>query len=187
MIRAAVIVALLASLAACKPPPTDADLATSDAAASVGPSAPIDSPDIEGAIWSDSPTTPGRIIYGIPGEPPLFALACREMGDLPIILITRYAPADERAGAMAAFIGNGHVSRIPVDATEIDGGSYWKTEISADSEDLEVLTGTREVAVTIPGGGRLVLNPSHRPSEFIENCRASASVDTISEDAEPAQ
>ena len=98
------------------------------------------------------------------------------MGDHPSILITRYAPADEGAEAMAAFIGNGHIARIPVDETEIDIGSFWRTELSAFSEDLEVLTGTREVAVTIPGAGRLVLNPSQRPAQFIEDCRASPSV-----------
>ena len=164
------------ALGACKPPPTDADLAARDVTLAQGPSAPIDSPDIEGAVWSDSTITAGRIIYGIPGEPPLFALGCGDIGDHPSILITRYAPADKDAGALAAFIGNGHVARIPVDATEIEGASFWRTEISAFSEDLEVLTGTREVAVTIPGGGRLVLNASQRPGAFIEDCRASPSV-----------
>ncbi|MBO6944113.1 hypothetical protein [Altererythrobacter sp.] len=176
MIRAAVMVTLLASAAACKPPPTDAGLVAGDVAASQGPSEPIDSPDTEGAVWSDSPITRGRIIYGIPGEPPLLALGCGDMGDQPSILITRYAPADKDAEGVAALIGNGHVARIPVTAIEIDGGSYWRAEISAFSEELEVLTGTRELAVTIPGGGRLVLNPSHRTGEFIEDCRASPSV-----------
>lgn len=180
--------ALLAfTISACKPPPTDADMASRSVATQDGPSAPINSPDTEGAVWSDSPITSGRIIYGIPGEPPLFALGCGDMGGHPGILITRYAPADESAEAMAAFIGNGHVSRIPVDATEVDGGSYWRTEVSTFSEDLEVLTGTREVAVTIPGAGRLVLNPSQLPGEFIEDCRASGSAEAISEDAQPAQ
>ncbi len=174
--RINIALTLICALTACKPPPTDADLAARDAVASDGPSAPIDSPDTEGAIWSDSPITTGRIIYGIPGEPPLLALGCGDMGDHPSIRITRYADADEGAGAFAAFIGNGHVARIPVDATEIDGASVWFAEISAFSEDLEVLTGTREAAVTIPGAGRLVLNPSQRPAAFIEDCRASPSV-----------
>jgi hypothetical protein len=169
--------ALVLALSACKPPPTDADIAARDVTSNQsGPSAPIDSPDTEGAVWSDSPITTGRIIYGIPGQPPLLALGCGDMGDHPSILITRYALADEGAEAMAAFIGNGHIARIPVDATEIDNGSFWRTELSAFSEDLEVLTGTRQVAVTIPGAGRLVLNPSQRPTQFIEDCRASTSV-----------
>ena len=167
---------LFAALNACKPPPTDADMVAGDMAAQVGPSEPIDSPDTEGAIWSDSPITTGRIIYGIPGEAPLLALGCGDMGDHPSILITRYAPADEGAEAVAAFIGNGHVARIPVYATDIDNGSFWRTEISAFSEELEVLTGTRELAVTIPGGGRLVINPSQLPGAFIEECRASPAV-----------
>lgn len=164
------------ALAACKPPPTDADMADGGGSVQQGPSLPIDSPNVEAAVWSDSPITTGRIIYGIPGETPLFALGCGDMGDHPSILMTRYARADEGAKAFAAFIGNGHVARIPIDATEIDGASYWHTEVSAFSDDLEVLTGAREVAVTIPGGGRLILNPSQRPGEFIEACRASPSV-----------
>lgn len=181
------VIASTIALTACKPPPTDADLASRDVALPDGPSAPIDSPDTEGAIWSDSPVAADRIIYGIPGEAPLFALGCSEMSDGPAILITRYAPADEGAGALAAFIGNGHVSRIPVDAVQLDAGSFWQTEISAVSEDLEVLTGTREVALTIPGGGRLVLNASTRPAEFIAACRGPDFAETVSEDVEPAQ
>lgn len=186
--KVALTVAVIAStiaLNACKPPPTDADLASRDATSPEGPSAPINAPETEGAIWSDSPVVAGRIIYGIPGEAPLFALGCSELSGSPAILITRYAPADEGAGALAAFIGNGHVSRIPVDAVQLDAGSFWQTEIPAVSEDLEVLTGTREVAVTIPGGGRLVLNASTRPAEFIAACRGPDTSEMVSEDAEP--
>jgi len=176
ILRSSSLTLLLLAAHACKPPPTDADMASRDVAALDGPSAPIDSPETEGAVWSDSPISTSRIIYGMPGEPPLLALGCGDMGDHPSIVITRYAPADEGAGALAAFIGNGHVARIPVDATEIDNGSYWHAELSVFSEEMEVLTGTREVAVTIPGAGRLVLNPSPRPGDFIEACRASPSV-----------
>ena len=128
--------ALLLAAFACKPPPTDADLASRQVSAPPGPSAPIDSPDTEGAIWSNSTISSDRIIYGIPGGRPLLALDCGDMGDHPSILITRYAPADKDAEGVAAFIGNGHVARIPVAAIEIDGGSYWRAEISAFSEEL---------------------------------------------------
>ena len=160
---------------ACKPPPTDADLAAREVIMPSGPSEPIDSPATQGAAWSDSPLEVGRIIYGIPGEPPLLALECSSAGSSPGIVITRYAPADEGSGAMAAFIGNGHVARIPIDATELAQGTFWQTELPADSAELEVLTGTREVALTIPGGGRLAINPSQRLGEFIETCRAPPS------------
>lgn len=186
MMRWPLILFCALAASACKPPPTDADIASRDAALPTGPSEPIDSPDTEGALWSDSPVTPGRIIYGIPGNAPLIALDCTQSGGQPMIRLTRYALADEGAGALAALIGNGHVARIPVDATEADGASIWVAEIAAGSADWEVLTGTREVAVTIPGAGRLVLNPSPRPAQFIEQCRETASTGTISADAQPA-
>lgn len=175
------------ALAGCKPPPTDADIAASEAAAPVSPSEPIDSPETEGAIWADSQEA-GRILYGIPGEPPLMALACGEANGQPSIRLTRYALADRGAQAFAALIGNGHVSRIPVDATEVEGASIWQGDIPASDPKLEVLTGSREVGVTIPGAGRLVLNRSSRPGELIEACRAAAEPDAeASEDAAPAQ
>ena len=168
-----VLAATIAALSACKPPPTDADISSREVAQAQGPSAPIASPDTEGAIWSDSPISEGRIIYGIPGEPPLLALGCNSSSVEPSIIITRYAPADEGAEAAAAFIGNGHVARIPMQATEIDGGSFWRSEVIASSESLEALSGPRDLAVTLPGGGRLVINASQRPGAFIQTCRGS--------------
>ncbi|KUO58166.1 MAG: hypothetical protein APF78_07125 [Sphingomonadales bacterium BRH_c3] len=173
-------------LAACKPPPTDADIAVSEPAAPRGPSEPIDSPDTEGAIWADS-AVPARIIYGIAGEPSLISLGCIEAQGVPTIRLTRYAQADANAKAFAALIGNGHISRIPIDATEVDGEWLWQAELPASDPDWEVLTGRREVAVTIPGAGRVVLNPSPRPGVLIESCIASAPAETISGDAAPVQ
>lgn len=173
--RSPFIIALLCAVAACKPPPTDADIAAADAVAPEAPSKPILSPDTEGAVWADSRVA-GRILYGIAGKPPLLALSCGDAGDQPTIRITRYARADEGAQAFAAFIGNGHVARIPVDASNIDGASVWFAEIPAFDPRLEVLTGAREIAVTLPGAGRLVLNPSHYPGQLIERCRSAPSV-----------
>lgn len=186
VLRALPLIAVLA-LAACKPPPTDADIAGGEPMALAGPSEPIDSPDTEGAIWVDS-STAGRIIYGIAGEHPLLALACLEDQPEPVIRLTRYAEADEEAKAFVALIGNGHIARIPIDATEVDGTWLWQAEVPAEDPELEVLTGGREVAVTIPGAGRLVVNSSKRPSALIEDCRAKVSAaNELSEDAAPVQ
>lgn len=171
--RCYVLLLPLLALAACKPPPTDASVAGAKSAMSNRPSEPIASPDTKGAIWGNSQTE-GRILYGLPGEAPLLALACDAVGGQPVIRITRHALADMGAGAFAAFIGNGHASRIPIDAREVDGASVWQAELPANDPRLEVLTGRREVAVTIPGAGRLVVNPSARPGEVIEACRALA-------------
>ncbi len=169
--RCAPMLLPLLALAACKPPPTDAAVVGAEPAAATRPSEPIASPETKGAIWANS-QSPSRILYGLPGLPPLFALACDDRGARPVIRITRYARADKGAGAFAAFIGNGHISRIPIDAKEIAGTTVWEADVPADDPKLEVLTGRREVAVTIPGAGRLVLNPSPRPGEIIESCRA---------------
>lgn len=176
----------LLALAACKPPPTDSDIASAEAALPPGPAEPIDSPETEGAIWADS-ATGGRIIYGIAGEPSLLALACIEAEGAPVIRLTRFAVADPDALAFVALIGNGHVARIPIDAVEIDGKWLWQADIAADDPHLEALTGRREIAVTIPGAGRMVLNASPRPAQLIESCRAGAPAGEISEAAAPAR
>ncbi|MFZ9395143.1 MAG: hypothetical protein ACO25F_03660 [Erythrobacter sp.] len=169
---AAAILPVLA-LAACKPPPTDAAIVAGDTPERARPSEPIASPDTEGAVWGNS-QTPQRILYGLPGKPPMLALGCAQGPHGPVIRITRFALADHGAGAFAALIGNGHISRIPIDAKEVGGVSVWQAEIPAIDPKLEVLTGRREIAVTIPGAGRLVLNPSARPGEVVEACRALA-------------
>lgn len=184
--RGAIFLALVLAAVACKPPPTDADMAGGQGADAQGPSAPLDSPDSEGALWADSRAA-GRILYGKPGEPPLLALACDTSGNAPAIRITRFAPADRGAAAFAALIGNGHVARIPMDATEIDGASVWFAQLGAAHPDLDVLTGRREVAMTVPGAGRLVLNPSTRPGELIEACRAQGEDAPLSAPGAPDQ
>lgn len=185
VLRALPLAAVLL-LAGCKPPPTDANIAGGEPTALEGPSEPIDSPNTEGAIWAQSRTA-GRLIYGIPGEPSLLAVACIQGEGAPAaIRLTRYAEADAEAQAFVALIGNGHVARIPINATESDGAWLWETTAPADSPDWEVLTGRRDVAVTIPGAGRLVLNPSPLPGELIDTCRANAPDAGISANAAPA-
>ncbi|WP_427964841.1 hypothetical protein [Altererythrobacter sp.] len=179
----------LIALAACKPPPTDETRARFPLDGQRdGPSQPIDSPDSSNAIWADS-KTPGRIIYGNPGEAPMLALACVEEAGTPMLQITRYAPADEGAGALMALIGNAHIERLPVDAVEAAPEAYlWEGSYPASAPALEVLTGRREVSLTIPGAGKLTLNPSERPRMLIESCRGDQKEDAeiVSEGAEPA-
>src|SRR3546814_915851 len=91
-----VIISLaLATLAACKPPAADEAMArTMVTHALIGPSAPLASPDSEGAVWSAS-KVPGRILYGQPGAAPLLALECEGTGKEALVRISRIAPADE--------------------------------------------------------------------------------------------
>ncbi len=159
------------ALCACKPPATDdyverVDLAQTSAA--VGE--PLPSPDATDAVWAQ--TTADRIVYGIPGQVPFLALACDvNAAGAAQIHITRFAPADARAKALLALIGNGHIARLPVDAKWNGRAWLWEGSVSADDPRSEVLTGTRKITATLPGAGMLDLNPSPMPSQLVEACR----------------
>ena len=173
------------ALAACKPPASDEYTErTRIAPRAEAPSEPIASPDTEGAVWAATDNA-DRLLYGKPGERPFFALECTDQGGLPLVAYTRFAKADAHAKAILALIGNGHVSRLKIDATE--RGDVWRWEGAIEAEDpaLDVLTGTRQVEATVPGAGSLILNPSALPGGLVERCRRQE--DTQPEDisAEP--
>lgn len=163
---------LLAVLAACKPPASDDYVERTRIDTPVeGPAEPIDSPDTEGAIWA--PAAEGaRLLYGKPGERPLFAVECLSDGSEPMLGYTRFARADADAQAVLALIGNGHVARLKIDAVQIGDVWRWEGAIEAADQRLDVLTGNREVEATVPGAGSVILNPSALPGELVERCRA---------------
>lgn len=175
----------LALLAACNPPAADRYVARIGVEERAAPLPPIASPDTVGAIWAPTAANPMRLVYGKPGEKPLFALACGGKPGAPELTYTRFAIADANAKAVLALIGNGHVARLTIDATR--SGKYWLWQGSAapTSEDFEVLTGARQVEATVPGAGSLILNASQLPGELITRCRALAPpAETGSEPAE---
>lgn len=175
--RAAVFVVVL-TLAACKPPPTDADmLREMPEAEPTFASDPLPSPETEGALWAPSPQDAARIIYGIPGEPALLALDCLNESAPPRLRITRIAPADEGAGALLALVGNGHIGRIAVDASDVGGRNVWRGEALAADLVWEPLKGPRSLTITVPGAGMVTVNPSALPSRFVEACRFGEDVD----------
>lgn len=160
----------LALLAACKPPAADGYVErTGREPAGPFASEPLPSPDTTGAVWAPS-EDPGRILFGLPGKPPLVALACSGTS----IELTRFAPADPDAQALAALVGNSHVVRIPVDAVPSGRASIWRGSVAADHPGLEALTGAGPVELTIPGAGTVVLNPSPLPGALVTQCRPSA-------------
>ena len=178
MVRSAlfptIAAAPLLALAACKPPPTDADMTRAlPEAAPTFASDPLPSPETEGAMWAPSQQNSDRLVYGIPGFAALVTIECIEtQSALPQIQITRLSPADEGAGAMLAMVGNGHIGRMPVDAREVSGRLAWQGEALAADTVWEPLAGPRALGVTVPGAGRVEVNPSALPGEFIEECRA---------------
>lgn len=165
----------LIALAACKPPPTDADTARAATIVSLqAPSPPLPSPDTTGAVWRMSEKQEGRIVYGLPGEPALLALDCLpgQSADAPAtIRIARYAPADRGAGALLALIGNGAIGRLEVDAVRQGQRQFWQGEAPANNPGWEPLGGPREMTATVPGAGLVRLNPSPLPMQFLEACR----------------
>ncbi|KPF61777.1 hypothetical protein [Porphyrobacter sp. AAP60] len=167
--------ALAGALAGCKPPPTDAAVARATLAPSAaGPSTPLPSPDTAGAVWAAG-AQPLRLVYGVPGQPVLLALECRNAGSAEAALtITRHAPADSGAGALLALIGNGAIGRIEVDATTIGERILWQGERLAGDKAWEPLAGPREITVTVPGAGLVRINPGAMASELLSECRGAA-------------
>lgn len=167
---------LLLVLAACKPPASDEYVErTRLPERRDAPAMPLASPGTDGAIWA--PATGGaRLLYGKPGERPLFALECVEAKVPPAISFTRYAPADAHAKAVLALIGNGHVKRLKIDAVRVGEAWLWRGELAANDPAWDVMTGAREIEATVPGAGSLKLNPSPLPGQLVEQCRAPASI-----------
>lgn len=170
------LIVLTAGLSACKPPPTDADVARAATIVSLrGPSAPIASPDTTGALWSPSAASPDRLVYGRPGEPAMLAIECLRSsgGETPAhIRISRHAPADSGARALLALIGNGAIGRLAVAATKQGPRQIWQGEAPADDRGWEPLSGPRKITATVPGAGLVRLNPSPLPMQFLRDCRS---------------
>ena len=169
------LLAPICFLAACKPPPTDADMrrVLPEAEPSFA-SDPMPSPDTTDAVWAYSERGEERLLYGTPGEPALVALECvRSEGSLGALRITRLAQADEGAGALLALVGNGHIGRIEVDASEVGNRLAWEGEEPAADTVWEPLAGPRQLTLTVPGAGMVTLNPSTLPAELIETCRGA--------------
>lgn len=164
----------LALLAGCNPPAADHYVARVGVSERDAPSPPIETPDTTGAIWAPSPRNPNRLIYGKQGQAPFFALECSLEGGQPLLTYTRFARADARAKAILALIGNGHVSRLKIDATRNGDFWLWQGSEPAESLNFEGLTGGRQVEATVPGAGSLILNPSALPGDLITRCRLRA-------------
>ena len=81
------------------------------------------------------------------------------------------SPADEGAGALMAFVGNGHIGRLEVYSVDIGGRFVWQGETLAADSALEPLAGPRQLTATIPGAGMVTLNPSPLPLAFLDDCR----------------
>src|SRR5690349_1332561 len=116
----------LTVLVACNPPAADDYVARVGVAGRDAPSPPIASPDTKGAVWAASAPDGTRLVYGKPGERVLFALACTGASMAPTLTYTRFERADPHAKAILALIGNGHVSRLKIDAVRNGNRWFWQ-------------------------------------------------------------
>lgn len=158
----------------CQPPAAEGYLEQKEGNGASGQVAvALSSPDVEGAVWAEVDGE-DRLLYGQPGKPPMFAIACLTDGNVPTLRLTRFAPADPGAKAFMALVGNGHVARLKVDATRSGKGWLWQGQTPLANERLGALTGARALEATVPGAGTLKLNASQLPGRLIERCRAAA-------------
>lgn len=132
---------------------------------------PAPSPNTTDALWTV--TQDGQALdFGRPDGDPLLSLGCRLRDDPPQVTITRHVGARPGQRALFPVIGNGTISRFPVDASLENGAWRWQGVFAADDARLDVFTGPREIEATLPGGGTVLMAGSRVPGEFIRWCRA---------------
>ena len=184
--RSRVALLCCALLAACSPPATDQYAARDREVAQTDTVLPpIASPDTTNAVWAPTQgdaEAPERVVFGEPGTPPLFALACSENEDGPVIRLTRFNTVEDGAQALIAVIGNGHIARWKVDATPRGSRNVWEGDVPLEDEDLEMFAGPRRIEATVPGGGSLELPADPLPARLIARCIANAEAQGVGEE-----
>jgi len=146
---------------------------------------PLLSPDTEGAGWTVS-ADQQAIEFARPGAEPFLTLAC-DLRETPATLtIVRHVPARPGQKALFPVLGNGTISRFKVDAALAEGEWRWEGVFPAGDPQFDVFTGPLELEATLPGGGKLLIEGSRIPGEFVNWCRAGGRVQRA-EEAEEAQ
>lgn len=138
----------------------------------------IASPDTADALWTVS-ANGQAIVFGKTGAPPLLTLECRLKESPAQLAIIRHVPSRPGLSALFPVLGNGTISRFPLDAKL--AGSEWRWEGALPASDPlnDVFTGTRELEATLPGGGTLLIGPSRIPGEFVNWCRAGGRLQRV--------
>lgn len=132
---------------------------------------PLPSPDTTSAVWTVAKN--GQSIhFANPGKKPLLTLMCNLRERPTKIAVSRHVPAQPGQSALFPVIGNGTISRLPVDAALEANEWQWRGIYLSTDERLDVFTGSGAVEATLPGGGTLVIKGSRMPGEFIRWCRA---------------
>jgi hypothetical protein len=104
----------------------------------------------------------------------LFAVECTHAADGTALLrLSRMTRAEPGAKALFALIGNGRISRLPMDVTRAGESGEWQGLVPAGDPRLDVLKGGNRIEATLPGGGTLKLPASSEPGRVLAACRAS--------------
>lgn len=112
--------------------------------------------------------------FGVAGQPDLIAVSCMHSPDGTAMLrLTRATRAAEGAKALFALIGNGRITRLPMDVVRAGEPGEWQATIPATDERLDVLKGGNRIEGTLPGGGTLMMPASSEPGRVLNECRAS--------------
>lgn len=139
------------------------------------PAEPLPSPTTDGARWTVGAN--GQAIdFGAAGQAPWLTLACDVRQAPATLTIVRHVRARPGLKALFPVIGNGTISRFPVDAVLHDGEWRWEGKLPAADPLLDVFTGPRDLTATLPGGGMLEIEGSRIPGEFVNWCRAGGRV-----------
>ena len=148
---------------------------------------PVPSPNTTDAVWTV--TDDGQTItFARPDSDPLISLGCLLRDDPPQVTIVRHLPARPGQSALLPVIGNGMISRFPVDAVLERGAWRWQGAFAADDPRLDAFTGPREIEATLPGGGTVQIGGSRVPGEFIRWCRARGRLqDALAQEAAEAE
>lgn len=138
-------------------------------------SLPMDSAPAQpkGGVWQAAGTI---LHFGVPGQADLLALRCVQAnaGSAAAIEIVRHTRAEDGAKALFALIGNGRVSRLPVNSVRGGESGEWRGALAVDDARLDVLKGGNRIEATLPGGGTLLLPASGEPGRLLASCRAAA-------------
>lgn len=132
---------------------------------------PLPSPDTAASGWTVA-TNGQSINFGSAGQKPMLTIACNLRERPTKITVSRHVIAQPGQTALFPVIGNGTISRLPVDAALENNEWQWRGIYLSTDERLDVFTGAGAVEATLPGGGTLQINGSRMPGEFIRWCRA---------------
>jgi hypothetical protein len=139
---------------------------------------PMDTAPVQPQGGSWQAAAADRVSFGLPGQPGLLTLRCipASAGRSAAIEVTRQTRSEEGAKALLALIGNGRVSRLPVDSVRGGENGEWRGALSLDDARLDVLKGGNRIEATLPGGGTLLLPASSEPGRLLSACRAAAGI-----------